>query len=185
MNRGGFVKNFYVDTVTLPNGVSLKGAGYGSALLKGSPINATVPLGVVTATAANPSAAQGGLITFDCDYQPANDALRIRPAVVQNVNIANVQASNVTSNGATGSCFQVIVAQGPVAFDYNGAAPTPTIPPISGVTISNCNLGTAVCAGPASASTPGPIYAYNVNGITLKNVMIGSTTYNTTVVDQR
>ena len=90
MNRGGFVKNFYVDTVTLPNGVSLKGAGYGSALLSGSPINATVPLGVVTATAANPSAAQGGLITFDCDYQPANDAIRIRPAVVQNVNISNV-----------------------------------------------------------------------------------------------
>jgi polygalacturonase len=185
MNRGGFVKNFYVDTVTLPNGVSLKGAGYGSALLSGSPINGTVPLGVVTATAANPSAAQGGLITFDCDYQPANDAIRTRPAVVQNVNISNVQASNVTVNGATGSCFQAIVAQGPVAFDYNGPTPAPTVPPITGVTISNCNLGTAVCAGPASASTPGPIYAYNVNGIKLNNVVIGSTTYNTTVVDQR
>jgi polygalacturonase len=185
MNRGGFVKNFYVDTVTLPNGVSLKGSGYGSALLSGSPINATVPLGVVTASAANPSAAQGGLITFDCDYQPANDAIRIRPAVVQNVNISNVQASNVTLGGVTGSCFQAIVAQGPVAFDYNGAPPTPTIPPISGVTISNCNLGTAVSAGPASATTPGPIYAYNVNGITLSNVVIGATTYNTTVVDKR
>ena len=69
MNRGGFVKNFYVDTVTLPNGVNLKGGGYGSALLSGSPINSTVPVGVVTATAGNPSASQGGLITFDCDYQ--------------------------------------------------------------------------------------------------------------------
>ncbi|AXE94501.1 glycoside hydrolase family 28 protein [Paraburkholderia terricola] len=185
MNRGGFVKNFYVDTVTLPNGVSLKASGYGSALLAGSPINGTVPLGVVTATAANPSAAQGGLITFDCDYQPANDAIRTRPAVVQNVNISNVQASNVTLNGVTGSCFQAIVAQGPVAFDYNGPAPAPAVPPISGVTISNCNLGTAVAAGPATSTTPGPIYAYNVNGITLKNVVIGSTTYNTTVVDQR
>ncbi|WP_421377013.1 glycoside hydrolase family 28 protein [Paraburkholderia sp. DD10] len=185
MNRGGFVKNFYVDTVTLPNGVSLKASGYGSALLAGSPINGTVPLGVVTATAANPSAAQGGLITFDCDYQPANDAIRTRAAVVQNVNISNVQASNVTLNGVTGSCFQAIVAQGPVAFDYNGPAPAPAVPPISGVTISNCNLGTAVAAGPATSTTPGPIYAYNVNGITLKNVVIGSTTYNTTVVDQR
>jgi polygalacturonase len=185
MNRGGFVKNFYVDTVTLPNGVALKGSGYGSALLPGSPINGTVPLGVVTATAANPSAAQGGLITFDCDYQPANDAIRTRPAVVQNVNISNVQASNVTLNGVTGSCFQAIVAQGPVAFDYNGPTPAPTVPAITGVTISNCNLGTAVSAGPASASTPGPIYAYNVNGIALNNVVIGSTTYNTTVVDQR
>lgn len=185
MNRGGFVRNFYVDTVTLPNGVSLKASGYGSALLAGSPINGTVPLGVVTATAANPSAAQGGLITFDCDYQPANDAIRTRPAVVQNVNISNVQASNVTLNGVTGSCFQAIVAQGPVAFDYNGPAPAPAVPPISGVTISNCNLGTAVAAGPATSTAPGPIYAYNVNGITLKNVVIGSTTYNTTVVDQR
>jgi polygalacturonase len=185
MNRGGFVKNFFVDKVTLPNGVALKGGGYGSALLAGSPINGTVPLGVVTASAANPSAAQGGLITFDCDYQPANDAIRTRPAVVQNVNISNVQASNVTSGGVTGSCFQAIVAQGPVAFDYNGPTPAPTIPPITGVTISNCNLGTAVCAGPATSTTPGPIYAYNVNGITLKNVVIGSTTYNTNVTDQR
>jgi polygalacturonase len=104
---------------------------------------------------------------------------------VQNVNISNVQASNVTSGGVTGSCFQAIVAQGPVAFDYNGPTPAPTIPPITGVTISNCNLGTAVCAGPATSTTPGPIYAYNVNGITLKNVVIGSTTYNTNVTDQR
>ncbi|MEZ0605502.1 hypothetical protein ACAX43_25535 [Paraburkholderia sp. IW21] len=44
---------------------------------------------------------------------------------------------------------------------------------------------TAVSAGPASATTPGSIYAYNVNGITLNNVMIGSTTYNNTVVNQR
>jgi len=185
MNRGGFVKNFYVDSVTLPNGVSLKGNGYGSALLSGSPINKTVPLGVATATAANPSAAQGGLITFDCDYQPANDAIRTRPAVIENVNISNVQVSDVTLNGVTASCFQAIVAQGPVAFDYNGPSPAPAAPPISNVTISNCNLGTAVCAGPASPTTPGPIYAYNVNEISLDNVVIGSTTYNTTVVDIR
>ncbi|WP_242468382.1 hypothetical protein [Burkholderia plantarii] len=37
MNRGGFVRNFYVNGVTLPNGVSLTGAGYGSKLLAGSP----------------------------------------------------------------------------------------------------------------------------------------------------
>ena len=61
MNRGGFVKDFYVDNVTLPNGVSLTGAGYGSSLLRGQPDQrARVPLGVATAAAANPSAAQGG-----------------------------------------------------------------------------------------------------------------------------
>ncbi|MEW6342007.1 MAG: glycoside hydrolase family 28 protein [Pseudomonadota bacterium] len=185
MNRGGFVKNFYVDTVTLPNGVNLAGGGYGSSLLAGSPINSTVPLGVVTATAGNPSASQGGLITFDCDYSPAGDAVRENPPVVQNVNISNVQVSNVTLNGVTGSCFQAIVAQGPVGFDYNGPAPTPAIPPITGVTISNCNLGTPVSDGTASATTPGPIYAYNVNGIALNNVVIGGATYNTTIVDLR
>jgi polygalacturonase len=68
MNRGGFVRNFYVDGVTLPNGVTLTGGGYGSSLLAGSPINSTVPLGVAASTAGNPSASQGGLITFDCDY---------------------------------------------------------------------------------------------------------------------
>ncbi|MGG2408676.1 hypothetical protein, partial [Aeromonas veronii] len=87
------------------------------------------------------------LITFDCDYQPAGDAIRTRPAQVQNVNIANVTASNVTLGGKTGSCFQAIVAQGPVVFDYNGPAPTPTIPAITGVTISNCNFGSPTAAG--------------------------------------
>ncbi len=185
MNRGGFVRNFYVNGVTLPNGVSLTGAGYGSKLLAGSPINATVPLGVASATAGNPSASQGGLITFDCDYQPAGDAIRTRPALVQNVNITNVTASNVTLGAATGSCFQAIVAQGPVAFDYNGPAPTPAVPAITGVTISNCDFGTPTAAGPASATTPGPIYAWNVNGIALQNVTIAGQLYNTTITDVR
>jgi len=185
MNRGGFVKNFYVDNVTLPNGVSLTPSGYGSSLLAGSPINATVPLGVVTASAANPSAAQGGIITFDCDYQPSKDAIRTRPALVQNVNISNVKASNVTLNGVTASCFQAIVAQGPVAFDYNGPAPTPTIPAIAGVTITNCDFGTPVAAGPATATTPGPIYAYNVHDIVLDNTVIAGKTLNQTITDAR
>lgn len=54
MNRGGYVKDFHVKGVTLPNGVSLKGDGYGSSMLPGSPINATVPLGVVTPPRATP-----------------------------------------------------------------------------------------------------------------------------------
>lgn len=185
MNRGGYVKNFYVNGVTLPNGVSLTGAGYGSSMLTGSPINSTVSVGCVTASAANPSASQGGLITFDCDYQPSKDAIRTRPAVVQNVNISNVKASNVTLSGTTGSCFQAIVAQGPVAFDYNGPTPAPAITPITGVTISNCDFGTPTAAGPASATVPGPLYAYNVHDIVLQNVLIGGVTYNTTLADVR
>ena len=185
MNRGGFVRDFYVDNVTLVNGVSLTGAGYGSSLLAGSPINATVPLGVVTAAAANPSAAQGGIITFDCDYQPAKDAIRTRPATVENINISRVKASNVTLGGVTASCFQAIVAQGPVKADYNGALPVPLVPAITGVTISDCDFGTPAAAGAATATSPGPIYAYNVHDIVLKNVTIAGTLYNTTVSDAR
>ncbi|HUD34286.1 MAG TPA: endopolygalacturonase, partial [Variovorax sp.] len=185
MNRGGFVRDFYVDNVTLANGVSTTPAGYGSSLLPGSPINATVPLGVVTAAAANPSAAQGGIITFDCDYQPAKDAIRTRPATVENIVISRVRASNVTLGGVTASCFQAIVAQGPVKADYNGPLPVPPVPAISGVTIRDCDFGTPAAAGPAGATVPGPIYAYNVHDIVLKNVRIGGTIYDTTIVDAR
>lgn len=185
MNRGGFVKDFYVDGVTLPNGVSLTGAGYGSSMLPGSPINSNVPIGVSTAANSNPSASQGGIITFDCDYQPSKDAIRTRPALLQNINISNVVAKNVTLGGSTGSCFQAIVAQGPVAFDYNGPAPAPAAPAIEGVSIVNCDFGNPMATGPASATVPGPIYAYNVHDITLTNTLIAGQTYNTVVTDPR
>ena len=103
------------------------------------------------------------------------------PPVIRNINISNVTASNVTLGGNTGSCFQAIVAQGPIAADYNGPAPAPAVSPITGVTISNCNLGTPVSNGAASATTPGPIYVWNVNAITLSNVVIGTSTDNTTL----
>lgn len=185
MNRGGFVRDFYVDNVTLVNGVSLTAGGYGSSLLAGSPINASVALGVATATAANPSASQGGIITFDCDYQPAKDAIRTRPATVENIHISRVKAGNVSLGGITASCFQAIVAQGPVKADYNGALPVPAVPAITGVTISDCDFGTPSAAGPASATVPGPIYAYNVHDIVLRNVTIAGTVYNSTVSDAR
>ena len=105
--------------------------------------------------------------------------------MLQNINISNVVAKNVTLAGATGSCFQAIVAQGPVAFDYNGPAPTPAVPAIQGVSIVNCDFGTPMAAGPASATVAGPIYAYNVHDITLTNTLIAGKTYNTTVTDPR
>ncbi|OXH89560.1 endopolygalacturonase, partial [Burkholderia multivorans] len=138
-----------------------------------------------TPAAGNPSAAQGGIVTFDCDYQPANDAVRTRAPVVQNVTIADVTARNVTLNGVTASCFQAIVAQGPVAFDYNGASPAPTVQPIAGVTISNCDFGTPVASGTPTVTSPGPIYAFNVSGMTLRNVVIAGQTVNTTITDSR
>ncbi|WP_240766314.1 glycoside hydrolase family 28 protein [Paraburkholderia flava] len=182
MNRGGSVQNVWITGVTLPNGVTLVGKGYGASnMIAGSPITASAPVGVTSPAGSNPAASQGGLITFDCDYSPAGDAVRESPPVVTNINISNVKAGNVTTGGLTGSCFQAIVAQGPVAADYNGPAPTPTVPPISNVTISDCDLGTPVNNGTATSTTPGPIYLMNVNAIVLKNVAIGGTTYNTSL----
>jgi len=200
LNRGGFVKNIYVDNVQLPNGVNQAGGGYGSNMLPGSPITAFVngvsgtalPVGCigpgtgVQTTVANPAGSNGGLITFDCDYQPSTSAIRVHPPQVSNVNISNVVSGTPTVGKITGSCFQAIVAQGPVSFDYNGPLPTPTIYPITGVTITNCDFGTPVCTGPMgtlSTTVPGITYAYDVNAITLNNVKIGGTTYNTTLVD--
>ena len=64
------------------------------------------------------------------------------------------------------------MVQGRIAFDYNGPPPTPTAPAITGDTISDCDFGTPSAARPASATTLGPIYAYNVHDIVLKNVKI-------------
>ena len=59
------------------------------------------------------------------------------------------------------------------------------MPAISEVTITDCDFGTPLAAGPASATVPGPIYAYNVQDIVLQNVKIGGTIVNTTVSDPR
>ena len=185
LNRGGFVENVHIRDIDLPHGVSLTGATYRTSLLKDSPINMSVPLGVATPTAANPSTSQGGLITLDCDYMPAGDAIRTRPPALRNIHISNVRAKDVTLNGITGSCFQAIIAQGPVASDYNGPQPSPPILPIENITITNCDLGSPIARGPASASAPGPIYIYNVKGLTLKNVKIGGKRYDTVMSDAR
>jgi polygalacturonase len=180
LNRGGFVENVYIRDVELPHGVCLQGAGYADSLLKGSPINASVPLGVATRSAAHPSTARGGLITLDCDYMPAGDAIRTRPPALSNIHISNVFARDITLNGLTGSCFQALIVQGPVAFDYNGPTPTPAILPIENVSITDCDLGSPTAKGPA-----GPLYIYNVRDITLRNVRIGDRSYNTVMSDVR
>ena len=207
MNRGGFIQNVYITDVTLPNGVNLTGK-YGGGSLHGTGAGQASTYGItgsgVVGTAANPSTGQGGIITFDFDYSPAGDNVRWTPTTISNINIANVTASNVasaptyasTSGGLTNgmnSCFQAIVAQGPEAVDYNGPPPFPTVSPITGVTISNCNFGTPVCpaTGTAAVTSPtstvssatgvGPIFLSNVSGMVLSNVVIGGTTYNATL----
>jgi polygalacturonase len=159
MNRGGYLRNFYVRNVSIPNGVQTTPAFYAS--LPGSPI--------VTRTVA---VAAGGIVTFDCDYSPRADNVRIRPPVVSNVHISNVRVGNVTKGGKQVSCFQAIVILGPVAFDYNGPMPAPAILPVTDITITDCDFGTPV-------NTAQPWYLYNVKGLTLNNVTIAGKIHNT------
>jgi polygalacturonase len=111
--------------------------------------------------------------TLDCDYSPGSDNVRIRPPIVKDITITNVRAAAPT--GASASCYQAIIIQGPVAADYNGLTqPPPAVYPVQNVTIADCDFGTP-------ANTGQPYYLYNVQGLTLDNVTIGSTVYNTTL----
>jgi hypothetical protein len=66
------------------------------------------------------------------------------------------------------------VILGPVAANYNGALPAPPVPPVSNVTITDCDFG-----------TPGdmkqPVFIYNVKDLVLKNVTIGGVAHNETL----
>lgn len=161
MNRGGYLRHFYVRNISIPNGVQTTPAYYAS--LPGSPIqNRSV------------ATSGGGIVTFDCDYAPRNDNVRTRPPVVSNVHISNVTVGNVTTKNGAFSCYQAIVVLGPVASDYNGAEPAPRVLPVTDVVISDCNFGT-----PANSAQP--FYLYNIQGLQLKNVNVGGVLHNTTL----
>jgi polygalacturonase len=162
MNRGGFLRNFYVRNVSIPNGVQTSPSFYAS--LPGSPI-----VSKTVATAA------GAVVTFDCDYTPRADNVRVRPPEVRNVHISKVKVGNVkTKDGAPASCFQAFVILGPVASDYNGPAPAPAVLPVRDVTIADCDFGTPV-------NREHPWYTYNVRGLKLANVTIAGKRYDTTL----
>ncbi len=158
LNRGGFLRNFYVRNIHIPNGVQTSPSFYAS--LPGSPI--------ASRTVAS---AAGAVVTFDCDYAPVADNVRTRPPEVSNVHIANVTVGNVKSKTGRHSCYQAIVILGPVASDYNGRSPAPRILPVSQVYIEDCDFGT-----PANQNQP--LYLYNVQGLHLKNVKIGEVVMN-------
>jgi hypothetical protein len=52
--------------------------------------------------------------------------------------------------------------------------PPPAVFPVQNITIADCGFG-------APANTAQPYYLYNVQGLTLDNVTIGGTVYNTTL----
>jgi polygalacturonase len=162
MNRGGFLRHFYVRNVSIPNGVQTTPSFY--ATLPGSPI-----------PDRSVAAAAGGVITFDCDYTPRADNVRTRPPEVSNVHISNVKVGNVTTkDGKRLSSWQAIVILGPVASDYNGAGPRPPVLPVRDVTVTDCDFGT-----PANGEQPW--FLYNVKDLKLSNVTIGGKKINTTL----
>ncbi len=152
MNRGGYLRHFYVKNIHIPNGVQISPSFYAS--LPGSPIASRT-----VATAA------GAVITFDCDYVPTADTVRVRPPQVSDIHISNVKVGNISKGGKSGSCYQAVVILGPVASDYNGAQPMPAVMPVRRVTIKDCDFGNPINAGQA-------IYLYNVQDLKLENVTI-------------
>ncbi|MFZ6673156.1 glycoside hydrolase family 28 protein [Undibacterium sp. Xuan67W] len=156
MNRGGYLRHFYVRNVSIPNGVQTSPSFYTS--LPGSPIQSKT-----VATAA------GAIITFDCDYAPVSDNVRTRPPMVSDVHISNVTVGNVQARSGQYSCYQAIVILGPVASDYNGDEKSPLIFPVSDVTVSDCDFGSPV-------NKEQFFYLYNVKDLMLKNIKVGDKT---------
>ena len=161
MNRGGFLKNFYVRRISLPNGVQTTPSFYKS--LPNSPIDSKIV----------PTAA-GSIVTFDCDYSPTKDNIRSRPPVIENIHISDVRASNVTTAKGSFSCYQPILILGPVKESFNGQNLAKAFHAVDRVFISNCDFGDCV-------NVQQPIFLHNVKSLTLKNVKINQEVMNTTL----
>jgi polygalacturonase len=160
MSRGGFLRNFYVRDVSIPNGIRTTPAFYKPADGSGVPADAAAVGG-------------GAVIAFDCDYDRGNDTVRSRPPVVENVHISGVRVGNVATPKGSFSCFQAIVIVGPVAATYNGPG-KPGILPVTGVTISDCDFGNPVNGAQ-------PTYVYNARNIELRNVKVNGKTVSRTL----
>ncbi|MGH8853979.1 MAG: glycoside hydrolase family 28 protein [Telluria sp.] len=160
MARGGFLRHFYVRDLVLPNGVKLKPGFYKP--MPGSPVPAKL-------------AATGGgaVITFDCDYAAAFDTIRERPPQVSEVHISRIKVSDIATPEGAFSCYQAFVVMGPVAHSYNGSGHKAVLP-VTNISISDCDFGT-----PKDSAKPW--YAYNVQGLKLRNVTIAGKRFDTDI----
>ncbi|TFW35084.1 glycoside hydrolase family 28 protein [Massilia horti] len=157
MNRGGFLRHFYIRDCTIANGIATVGRFYDQ--LPGS----SLPPNSAATTA-------GGVITIDCDYTPLDESVRVRLPDVSNVHISNLRVGNVNTPTGMYSCYQAFVILGPLASSYNGPAGKPVLP-VRDVTISDCDFGTP-------RNSEHPWFAHNVKGVQLTNVKIAGKTYN-------
>ncbi|MDL2353803.1 MAG: glycoside hydrolase family 28 protein [Pseudomonadota bacterium] len=160
MNRGGFLRHFYVRDVAVPNGVTTS-AGFYTPL----PGSAVAP--------KSASTGGGAVITIDCDYAVAQDAVRTRPPSVSDVHISNLRVGNVKTADGEFSCYQAMVLLGPVATSFNGPAGTPVLPLID-ISITDCDFGT-----PRNGASHW--FIHNVQRLALKNVRIGGKTVSATL----
>jgi polygalacturonase len=158
MNRGGFLRHFYVRDVTVPNGVQTRGRFY-------------TPLPGSAVPPKTASTSGGAVITIDCDYAPADDSVRTRPPSVSDVHISSLRVGNVKTAEGEFSCYQAMVLLGPVATSFNGPAGTPVLP-LTDITITDCDFGT-----PRNADKPW--FVHNVQRVSLKNVKVGGKTVTT------
>jgi polygalacturonase len=148
MNRGGFLRHLYVRDVTVPNGV-----------------DARARKGLATGG--------GAIVTIDCNYASADDGVRTRPTAVSEVHISRLRAGNARTADGEFSGWQAVLILGPVASSFNGPAGTP-IPPVTNVTISDCDFGT-----PRNAQQA--VYLANARNVVLSNVTIAGKVVNQTL----
>ncbi|MBR7799865.1 glycoside hydrolase family 28 protein [Undibacterium fentianense] len=163
MNRGGYLRHFYVRNIRIPNGVKTTPAFYKP--LPGSQI----PLQSVPSTA-------GAIITIDCDYAPADDSVRTRPPMISDIHIEHVQVGNVDTEQGAFSCYQAFVLLGPVASSFNGK-PGSTILPIQRVSIRHCDFGKV-------RNNNAIWYSHNVQDLQLENVRINGKSYTQKISSQ-
>jgi polygalacturonase len=159
MNRGGYLRHFYVRRIQLPHGVQTTPSFYSA--LPGSPLR--------TQTIAS---AAGAVVTFDCDYASTKDSVRTRRPKVSDVHISEVQVADVVKEGTQASCYQAFVMLGPVAASFNGSPAGAEVYPIQNVTLSDCDFG-------HPANTTHPYFLFNAQAVQLKNVQIGEQVLNT------
>lgn len=160
MNRGGFLRHFYVRDVSIPNGVKTMPAFY-----KPLPDSLIAPQSV-------PSTA-GAVITIDCDYAPADDSVRIRPPVISDIHVSDIKVGTVNIGGGNYSSYQAFVLLGPVASSYNGKTKQ-AILPIQNVSISNCDFGTV-------RNDKAPWFLHHVQNLQLRNITINGKSYSETI----
>jgi polygalacturonase len=160
MSRGGYLRNFYVRDVDIPNGIRTTPGFYTPAPGSGIP-------------AQTAAAGAGAVIAFDCDYDGGSDTVRTRPPQVGNVQISRIRVGNAATPAGSFSCYQPVVIVGPVAATYNGEG-RPRVLPVTGVSITDCDFGTPVNAAQ-------PVYVYNARDVVLRNVKIAGKAINQTL----